>query len=61
MKKIKFLSLIIIFFLIITSTVVFADDTFEVKLQPSVTELQRGEEFNVKLLIHQNTDEKGIQ
>ena len=61
MKKIKFLSLIITFFLIITSTVVLADDTFEVKLQPSATELQRGEKFNVKLLIQQNTDEKGIQ
>ena len=61
MKKIKFLSLIIIFFLVITGTVVFADNTFEVELQPSATELQRGEQFNVKLLIHQNTDEKGIQ
>ena len=61
MKKLKILSIIIIISMLLSSTLVLAANEFQVKLQPSAIELQRGETFNVKVLISGNSDEKGIQ
>lgn len=61
MKKVKFIGIMLILILIFTSTLVFAEDTFEIELQKSASELQRGDEFNVKLIVHENTADKDIQ
>lgn len=62
MKKVRILSILVILVLILTSTVVFADDnTFVLELQPSATELKRGDTLNVKVVLKTDSTEKGIQ